>query len=225
MLSMFAFLYLPSPVSALLKLFSDIAKDAMSCYQSEISKARINLKLDVRVGKAKKQTEFPLKLVISGDFSNELGTALLVVRPLNNSEFSVGIGGVLGVEDPSLRMRYLQRFRPVSPLSSSIITVLSRRYQQKGQLVPAISSTKLFYGLVPLALEEQVRQLSQQKITIAINPQRNNRPCSTFASYRTATRWLYRPKRGRWVPLTHQRTRILCELHRHCPPGYSRDET
>lgn len=87
----------------------------MSCYQSEISKARINLKLDVRVGNAKKQTEFPLKLVISGDFSNELGTALLAVRPLNNSEFSVGMGGVLGVEDPSLRMRYLQRSRPISP--------------------------------------------------------------------------------------------------------------
>lgn len=39
-------------------------------YQSEIPKARINLKLDLHTGGASKKTELPLKLLITGDFSN-----------------------------------------------------------------------------------------------------------------------------------------------------------
>lgn len=39
-------------------------------YQNEIPKARINLKLDLHTGSAAKKTELPLKLLVTGDFSN-----------------------------------------------------------------------------------------------------------------------------------------------------------
>jgi type VI secretion system protein ImpB len=41
-----------------------------SSYQSEIPKARINLKLDLHTGGASKKTELPLKLLVAGDFSH-----------------------------------------------------------------------------------------------------------------------------------------------------------
>ncbi len=49
-------------------------------FQSEIPKARINLKLDVFTGGAQKKAELPLKLVVSGDFSNGRETAPLSER-------------------------------------------------------------------------------------------------------------------------------------------------
>lgn len=39
-------------------------------YQNEIPKARINLRLDLHTGGAQKKTELPLKLLVTGDFSN-----------------------------------------------------------------------------------------------------------------------------------------------------------
>ncbi|CAI0999407.1 MULTISPECIES: type VI secretion system contractile sheath small subunit [Serratia] len=54
-------------------------------FQSEIPKARINLKLDVFTGGAQKKAEFPLKLVVSGDFSNGRETAPLSERNKFNS--------------------------------------------------------------------------------------------------------------------------------------------
>ncbi len=52
----------------------------MSSYQSEIPKARINLQLDLHTGGAQKKSELPLKLVVSGDFSNGRETAPLSER-------------------------------------------------------------------------------------------------------------------------------------------------
>lgn len=40
-------------------------------FQNEIPAARINLKLDVGKGNAKKKTELPLKLLVCGDFSQK----------------------------------------------------------------------------------------------------------------------------------------------------------
>lgn len=42
----------------------------MSSYQEEIPKARINLKLNLHTGGAHKSVELPLKLLVTGDFSN-----------------------------------------------------------------------------------------------------------------------------------------------------------
>ena len=39
-------------------------------YQSEIPKSRVNIKLDLHTGTAKKTVELPLKLLVAGDFSN-----------------------------------------------------------------------------------------------------------------------------------------------------------
>lgn len=39
-------------------------------YQNEIPKARVNIKLDVDTGNAQKKMELPLKLLVTGDFSN-----------------------------------------------------------------------------------------------------------------------------------------------------------
>lgn len=39
-------------------------------YQNEIPKARVNIKLDLHTGGAQKKVELPLKLLVTGDFSN-----------------------------------------------------------------------------------------------------------------------------------------------------------
>ncbi|RTY57809.1 type VI secretion system contractile sheath small subunit [Pantoea sp. YU22] len=49
-------------------------------FQSEVPKARINLKLDLHTGGANKKTELPLKLLIAGDFSHGQETAPLSER-------------------------------------------------------------------------------------------------------------------------------------------------
>ena len=49
-------------------------------FQSEMPKARINLKLDLHTGGAGKKTELPLKLLVTGDFSNGQETAPLSER-------------------------------------------------------------------------------------------------------------------------------------------------
>lgn len=51
-----------------------------SSFQSEIPKARINLKLDLHTGGAGKKTELPLKLLVAGDFSNGQESAPLSER-------------------------------------------------------------------------------------------------------------------------------------------------
>ena len=49
-------------------------------FQSEVPKARINLKLDLHTGGATKKTELPLKLLVAGDFSHGQETASLSER-------------------------------------------------------------------------------------------------------------------------------------------------
>lgn len=49
-------------------------------FQSEVPKARINLKLDLHTGGATKKTELPLKLLVAGDFSNGQEDASLSER-------------------------------------------------------------------------------------------------------------------------------------------------
>lgn len=49
-------------------------------FQGEVPKARINLKLDLHTGGASKKTELPLKLLVTGDFSNGQETAPLSER-------------------------------------------------------------------------------------------------------------------------------------------------
>jgi type VI secretion system protein ImpB len=61
-----------------------------SSFQSEIPKARINLKLDLHTGGASKKTELPLKLLVAGDFSNGQESAPLSERKkvnLNKNNF------------------------------------------------------------------------------------------------------------------------------------------
>ncbi|EMH4165146.1 type VI secretion system contractile sheath small subunit [Pluralibacter gergoviae] len=53
-------------------------------FQSEVPKARINLKLDLHTGGAGKKTELPLKLLVTGDFSNGQEKAPLSEREKQN---------------------------------------------------------------------------------------------------------------------------------------------
>lgn len=60
-------------------------------FQSEVPKARINLKLDLHTGGAQKKTELPLKLLVTGDFSHGQETAPLSERDkvnLNKNNFN-----------------------------------------------------------------------------------------------------------------------------------------
>ncbi|MHC0026592.1 type VI secretion system contractile sheath small subunit [Enterobacter vonholyi] len=59
-------------------------------FQSEIPKARINLRLDLHTGGGSKKTELPLKLLVAGDFSNGQESAPLSERKkvdLNKNNF------------------------------------------------------------------------------------------------------------------------------------------
>lgn len=61
-----------------------------SSFQTEIPKARINLKLDLHTGGASKKTELPLKLLVAGDFSHGQASAPLSERTkvnLNKNNF------------------------------------------------------------------------------------------------------------------------------------------
>lgn len=49
-------------------------------YQNELPKARINLKLDLHTGGAQKELELPLKLLVTGDFSNGQDTRAVAER-------------------------------------------------------------------------------------------------------------------------------------------------
>ncbi|RWR01359.1 hypothetical protein ED28_12740 [[Pantoea] beijingensis] len=60
-------------------------------FQKEIPKARINLKLDLHTGGASKKTELPLKLLVTGDFSNGQESAPLAERSkinINKNNFN-----------------------------------------------------------------------------------------------------------------------------------------
>lgn len=60
-------------------------------FQREIPKARINLKLDLHTGGAQKKTELPLKLLVTGDFSNGQESASLSERSkvnINKNNFN-----------------------------------------------------------------------------------------------------------------------------------------
>lgn len=50
-------------------------------FQNEVPKARVNIKLDLHTGGAQKKVELPLKLLVSGDFSNGKDN-----RPLSERE-------------------------------------------------------------------------------------------------------------------------------------------
>lgn len=50
-------------------------------FQNEIPKARVNIKLDLHTGNGQKKVELPLKLLVTGDFSNGLE-----LRPLSERE-------------------------------------------------------------------------------------------------------------------------------------------
>ena len=43
---------------------------ASNSFQNEVPKARVNIKLDLHTGGAKKNVELPLKLMVMGDYSN-----------------------------------------------------------------------------------------------------------------------------------------------------------
>lgn len=49
-------------------------------FQNEVPKARINLKLDLHTGGASKKMELPLKLLVTGDFSNGQESATISER-------------------------------------------------------------------------------------------------------------------------------------------------
>lgn len=72
-------------------------------FQSEVPKARVNLKLDLHTGGAQKKTELPLKLLVTGDFSHGQETAPLSERDkvnLNKNNFN----SVLSEYSPKVRL-------------------------------------------------------------------------------------------------------------------------
>ncbi|MGF6562665.1 type VI secretion system contractile sheath small subunit [Erwinia aphidicola] len=74
-----------------------------SSYQNEIPKARVNIKLDLHTGNASKKMELPLKLLVTGDFSNGQEQRVLSEREkvnVNKNNFD----SVLAEFSPSLNI-------------------------------------------------------------------------------------------------------------------------
>lgn len=72
-------------------------------YQNEIPKARVNIKLDLHTGNASKKMELPLKLLVTGDFSNGQEQRVLSEREkvnVNKNNFD----SVLAEFSPSLNI-------------------------------------------------------------------------------------------------------------------------
>jgi type VI secretion system protein ImpB len=72
-------------------------------YQNEIPKARVNIKLDVHTGGAARKMELPLKLLVTGDFSNGQEDRVLSEREkvnVNKNNFD----SVLADFSPSVRL-------------------------------------------------------------------------------------------------------------------------
>ncbi|MCZ7834964.1 type VI secretion system contractile sheath small subunit, partial [Atlantibacter hermannii] len=72
-------------------------------FQDEIPKARINLKLNLHTGGAQKKIELPLKLLVTGDFSNGQDNRPLSEREkvnINKNNFN----SVLGKFSPSVNL-------------------------------------------------------------------------------------------------------------------------
>ncbi|WP_435952654.1 type VI secretion system contractile sheath small subunit [Dryocola sp. BD626] len=64
---------------------------AESTFQNEVPKARVNIRLDLHTGSAKKKVELPLKLLAMGDFSNGKETLPLSERSkvnINKNNFN-----------------------------------------------------------------------------------------------------------------------------------------
>lgn len=74
-----------------------------SSFQEEIPKARVNIRLALHTGGAKKNVELPLKLLVTGDFSNGQETSPLSEREkanINKNNFN----SVLADFAPSLTL-------------------------------------------------------------------------------------------------------------------------
>lgn len=101
-----------------------------SSFQSEIPKARINLKLDLHTGGASKKTELPLKLLVAGDFSNGMESAPLSERKkvnLNKNNFD----SVLSEYSPNVNLTVKNTLADDGSENS---VSLSRRYLTGRQL-------------------------------------------------------------------------------------------
>lgn len=99
-------------------------------FQSEVPKARINLKLDLHTGGASKKTELPLKLLVVGDFShgqeakslsernkvniskNNFDSVLGEYAPQVNYSVNNALADEAGDTAVSLTFRSLQDFTP-----------------------------------------------------------------------------------------------------------------
>ncbi|MEQ4973946.1 type VI secretion system contractile sheath small subunit [Enterobacter cloacae] len=72
-------------------------------FQNEVPKARINLRLDLHTGGASKKVELPLKLLVTGDFSNGMEQRPLSERnkiDVNKNNFN----NVISEFSPSVKM-------------------------------------------------------------------------------------------------------------------------
>ena len=72
-------------------------------YQNEIPKTRINIKLDLHTGNARKKIELPLKLLVIGDFSNGQEQRVLSERQKVNVSKS-NFDSVLAEFSPALNI-------------------------------------------------------------------------------------------------------------------------
>jgi len=72
-------------------------------FQNEVPKARVNLRLDLHTGGAKKKVELPLKLLVVGDFSNGAEQRPLAEREkidVNKNNFN----SVLSEHSPAVKL-------------------------------------------------------------------------------------------------------------------------
>lgn len=143
-----------------------------SSFQSEIPKARINLKLDLHTGGASKKTELPLKLLVAGDFSNGQESAPLSERKkvnLNKNNFD----SVLSEYSPKVSLTVKNKLADDGSEENISLTFLSMKdftpeqvSRQIPQLKAMLSMRNLLRDLKANLLDNQAFRKELEKILL-----------------------------------------------------------
>jgi len=132
-----------------------------SSFQSEIPKARINLKLDLHTGGVSKKTELPLKLLVAGDFSNGQESASLSERQkvnLNKNNFD----SVLSEYSPKVNLTVKNTLADDGSENSVSLTFRSMKDFTPEQVSRQIPQLKAMLSMLNLLRDLKANLLDNQ---------------------------------------------------------------
>lgn len=135
-------------------------------YQNEIPKARVNIRLDLHTGGAQKKMELPLKLLVTGDFSNGQEQRALSEREkvnVNKNNFD----SVLAEFSPALNISVENTLAGDGSEENVRLTFRDMKDFTPEQVARQIPQLKAM-----LAMRNLLRDLKANLLDISLNPMR-----------------------------------------------------